>query len=96
MTNTTKAHYEVLKHILRYLEGVKHLRLTWCASAPLKKGFKLFQIYSFADTSWVDDKNLARVLVATLYSCIILPLLCVVSTLLELVLVPKRFNPVGN
>jgi hypothetical protein len=57
MTKATKAHYEVLKHILRYLAGVKHLRLTWCASAALKKGFKFFQIYSFADTSWADDKN---------------------------------------
>jgi len=27
------------------------------AIASLKKGFKLFQIYSFADTSWADDKN---------------------------------------
>ena len=57
MTKATKAHYEVLKHILRYLAGVKHLRLTWCASAALKKDFKLFQIYSYADTSWADDKN---------------------------------------
>ena len=57
MTKATKAHYEVLKHILRYLAGVKHMRLTWCASAALKKGFKLFQIYSYADTSWADDKN---------------------------------------
>ena len=57
MTKPTKAHYEVLKHILRYLAGVKHMRLTWCASAALKKGFKLFQIYSYTDTSWADDKN---------------------------------------
>jgi hypothetical protein len=48
MTKATKAHYEVLKHILRYLAGVKHLRLTWCALAALKKGFKfrVFRIYS--------------------------------------------------
>ena len=57
MTKATKAHYEVLKHILRYLAGVKKLRLTWCASAALKERFKLFQIYSFAVTSWTDDKN---------------------------------------
>ncbi len=57
MTKSTKAHYEVLKYILRYLVGVKHVRLTWCASAVLKKDFKLFQIYSYADTSWADDKN---------------------------------------
>jgi hypothetical protein len=57
MTKATKAHDEVLKHILRYLVGVKHLRLTWCASASLKKDLKFFQIYSYADTSWSDDKN---------------------------------------
>jgi hypothetical protein len=34
MTKATKAHYEVLKHILRYLAGVKQW-LTWCASAVL-------------------------------------------------------------
>jgi len=50
-------HYEILKHILRYLAGVKHLRLTWCALAALKKGFKLFQICSLADTRSDDDKN---------------------------------------
>jgi hypothetical protein len=53
----TKAHYEIIKHILIYLAGVKHLRLKWCASAVFKKGFKLFQIYSLADTIWDDDKN---------------------------------------
>jgi hypothetical protein len=60
MTKETKAHYEVLKNILRYLAGVKH----FCDShgAPLqrhwKKGCKLqTHIYSFADTSWSDDKN---------------------------------------
>jgi hypothetical protein len=26
-------------------------------SSTLKKGFELFQIYSFADTTWADDKN---------------------------------------
>jgi hypothetical protein len=57
MTKATKTHYEVLKHILRYLAGVKHLRITWCASTTLKKGFKFFQMYSYADTIWEDDKN---------------------------------------
>ncbi len=57
MTKATKAQYEVLKQILRYLAGVKHLKLTWCASKSLEKGLKLFQIYAFADTSWADDKN---------------------------------------
>ena len=50
MTNATKAQYEVLKQILRYLAGVKHLKLTWCASKSLEKGLKLFQIYAFSDT----------------------------------------------
>ena len=57
MTKATKAHYEVLKQILRYLAGVKHLKLTWCAAKSLQKGLKLFQIYSYADTSWADDKD---------------------------------------
>ena len=57
MTKTTKAQYEVFKQILRYLAGVKYLRLTWCAAKSLEKGLKLFQIYAFADTSWADDKN---------------------------------------
>ena len=53
----TKAQYEVLKQILQYLEGVKHLKLTWCVAKSLTKGLKLIQIYSFTDTSWADDKN---------------------------------------
>jgi hypothetical protein len=119
MTKATKAHYEVLKHILSYLAAVKHLRLTWCASAVLKKDFKFrdfqiyslfrgFQIYSFADTSWPMTRILARVLVVTLFSCIMLPFLgeasclrllrCLLPKLssLELVFVRKRFNSVGN
>jgi len=42
LAKATKAHYEVLKQILRYLAGVKHTMLTWCASAALKKRFHSF------------------------------------------------------
>lgn len=50
MTKATKAQYEVLKQILRYLAGVKHLKLTWCTAKALQKGLQLFQIYAYADT----------------------------------------------
>ena len=82
MTKTTKAQYEVLEQILRYLAGVKHLKLTWFSSKSLERGLKLFQIYAFTDTSWADDKNSRhqsrryqrpqRALVATLFSFIML------------------------
>ncbi len=61
MTKATKAQYEVLKQILRYLAGVKHLKLTWCASKSLATNLKQFQIYAFADTSWADDKNSRKI-----------------------------------
>ena len=57
MTKTTKGQYEVLNQILRYLVGVKHLKLTWCVAKSFPKGLKLFQIYLFTETSWSDDKN---------------------------------------
>jgi hypothetical protein len=69
----------ILKHILRYLARVKHLRLTWCASATFKKGFELFQIYTFADTSWADDKNFCKS--TCCYSCKMLSFLVVASCL---------------
>ena len=44
------------------------MMLTWCATAELKKSFKLFQIYSDADTIWDDDRNSCK---STCCSCII-------------------------
>ncbi len=88
-------------------ESNTHMRLTWCAST-LKKGFKLFQIYSYADTSWADDKNSRKSTCCYLVfvhnaafswpgSCLRL-LWCLLPKMssLELVLVLKRFNSVGN
>ena len=43
------------------------MMLTWCATAALKKSFKLFQIHSYADTSWDDDRNSRK---STCSSCI--------------------------
>jgi hypothetical protein len=43
------------------------MMLTWCATAALKKSFKLFQIYSDADTIWDDDRNSCK---STCCSCI--------------------------
>ena len=33
------------------------MTLTWCATTALKESFKLFQIHSYTDTSWDDDRN---------------------------------------
>ena len=46
-------------------------------NAALKKEFKLFQIYAFADFAGLMTGILARVLVPTLYSCIMPPFLVV-------------------
>ncbi len=55
MTKATPQHYEYVRQVLRYLKGVKHRRLTWCAGKvryPLKRG----ELSSYADSSWADDK----------------------------------------
>jgi hypothetical protein len=31
MTRATSQHYGYAMQVLRYLKGVKHLKLTWCA-----------------------------------------------------------------
>ena len=43
------------------------MMLTWCVTSALKKSFKLFQIHSYADTSWDDDRNSRK---STCSSCI--------------------------
>ncbi len=45
------------------------MMLTWCATAALKQSFKLFQIYSYTDTIWDDDRNSCK---STCCSCIML------------------------
>jgi hypothetical protein len=59
MTRTTRQHYGYAKQVLRYLKGVKHLNLTWCArnvKPPCQRG----QIFGFADVSKADDKSSRR------------------------------------
>ena len=55
--------------ISQYLARVTHMMLTWCATATLKQSFKLFQIPSYADASWDDDRNSFK---STCCSCIML------------------------
>ena len=52
--------------ISQYLARVTHMMLTWCATATLKQSFKLFQIPSYADASWDDDRNSSK---STCCSC---------------------------
>ena len=55
----TCQHYGYAKQALRYLKGVKHLKLTWCAQ-PVKAPFHRCQLFGFADASWADDKSSRR------------------------------------
>jgi hypothetical protein len=50
MTRATSQHYNYVKQVLRYLKGVKHLKLTWCARS-VKPPFQRGQIFGFADAS---------------------------------------------
>ena len=59
MTRATSQHYGYAKQVLRYLKGVKHLKLTWCARS-VKAPFQRGQIFGFADASWADDKSSRR------------------------------------
>ena len=59
MTRATSQHYGYAKQVLRYLKGVKHLKLTWCAQT-VKAPFQRGQIFGFADASWADDKSSRR------------------------------------
>jgi hypothetical protein len=55
MTGATSQHYVYAKQVLRYLKGVKHLKLTWCAKT-VKAPFQRGQLFGFAGVSWADDK----------------------------------------
>jgi hypothetical protein len=59
MTRATSQHYGYTKQVLRYLKGVKHLKLTWCAQT-VKAPFQRGQLFGFADASWADDKSSRR------------------------------------
>ena len=47
MTRATSQHYGYAKQVLRYLKGVKHLKLTWCAQT-VKAPFQRGQLFGFA------------------------------------------------
>jgi hypothetical protein len=55
----TSQHYDYIKQVLRYLKGVKHLKLKWSAQT-VKSPFQCGQLFGFADASWADDKSLHR------------------------------------
>jgi hypothetical protein len=57
MTRATSQHYGYAKQVLRYLKGVKHLKLMWCAQT-VKDPFQRGQLFGFADSSWADDNTL--------------------------------------
>jgi hypothetical protein len=59
MTRATSQNYGYAKQVLRYLKGVKHLKLTWCAQT-VKAPFQRDQLFGFADASWADDKSSRR------------------------------------
>ena len=61
MTRATSQHYGYAKQVLRYLKGVKHLKLTWCVQT-VKAPFQRCQLFGFTDASWADDKSSRRTL----------------------------------
>ena len=61
-----KAHYEVLRQILSILLELHIWCLRGVPQQHWRKVFKLFQIYSYADTSWDDDRNSCK---STCCSC---------------------------
>ena len=50
MTRATSQHYGYAKQVLRYLRGVKHLKLTWSVRS-VKAPFQRGQIFGFADAN---------------------------------------------
>jgi hypothetical protein len=53
------AYAKVVKQVLRYHKGVKHLKFTWCARS-VKTPFQRGQIFGFTDDSWADHKSSLR------------------------------------
>lgn len=63
LAKTNKAHYEVLRQILSILLELHIWCLRGMPQQHWRKVFKLFQIYSYADTAGMMTGTLARVLV---------------------------------
>jgi hypothetical protein len=55
MTRATEAHLGYAKHVLRYLKGVKHRKITWCA-ANCRDPHNMHEIWACADASYADVK----------------------------------------
>ena len=53
LTKATPQHGIHAKHLLRYVWGRRHAKLTWCA-AKVNPPFQSGQFHSFADSSWAD------------------------------------------
>ena len=53
LTKATPQHGAHAKHLLRYVWGRKHAKITWCAS-KVHFPFKAGQFHSYADSSWAD------------------------------------------
>ena len=57
MTKATKSHFEVAKHVLRYLKGkLNGPRLTWCAEDCSLSKHMPGELWAMADSSWADVK----------------------------------------
>ena len=57
MTKATKSHFEVAKHVLRYLKGkLNGPRLTWCAEDCSFSKQMPGELWAMADSSWADVK----------------------------------------
>jgi len=53
LTKATTQHGIHAKHLLRYVWGRSHAKLTWCAG-KVNPPFQAGQFHSFADSSWAD------------------------------------------
>ena len=53
LTKATPQHGAHAEHLLRYVWGRKHAKITWCAS-KVHFPFKAGQFHSYADSSWAD------------------------------------------
>jgi len=53
LTKATTQHGIHAKHLLRYVWGRSHAKLTWC-TGKVNSPFQAGQFHSFADSSWAD------------------------------------------
>ncbi len=56
MTRATSQHYGYAKQVLRYLKGVKHLKLT-CCSQTVNAPFQCGQLFGFVDDRWPRTRH---------------------------------------